>query len=208
MSDILISWPGNISPVICFHNWRVIPGCWNHMKATHEVTPKRRGGFEGFRPRHVLGIEAVSHLSLSLQPQFSLTCHQNWISDRNLTENRCTPWKLKRLSRKLKLHHVGGDVLSHRLLTVSEAAACASASSVCLCCSGFPSPLWLKTPDSDIYEEDSSKWPPLFWLCARRASYSSLLKYPARGQSSGWMTATPDSPPALRHPVVSSSSIC
>lgn len=35
-----------------------------------------------------------------------------------------------------------------------------SVSSVCLCCSGFPrSPLWLKTLDSDIYEEDSSKSP-------------------------------------------------
>lgn len=40
------------------------------MKATHEVTPQRRGGFEGFRPRHALGIEAVSHLPLSLLPQF------------------------------------------------------------------------------------------------------------------------------------------
>lgn len=117
MSDILVTWPGNISPVICFHNWRVIPGHKNHMKATNEVTPKRRGGFEGFRRRHALGTEAVSHLSLSLQPQYSLTCHQNWFSNRNLIENRCTyskkkkSCKLKRLSRKLKLHHVGGDVL-------------------------------------------------------------------------------------------------
>lgn len=53
------------------------------------------------------------------------------------------------------------NVLSCCSLTVSESAPW-SVSSVCLCCLGFPSPLWLKTLDNDIYEEDSSKSPLSF----------------------------------------------